>query len=68
MLHCVHQQVTNCVCLLFGAELLMYTGFLELFRWKQLPAAAENDALGVVRVNQNSEIAGQTAKQCWNSL
>lgn len=39
MLHYVHQAVTNCVCLLFLAEQVVYTEFRDLFHWKQLPAA-----------------------------
>lgn len=30
MLHCVHQLVTNCICLLFGAGMDVYIKFLEL--------------------------------------
>lgn len=29
MLHCVHQIVSKCVCLLFGDEQVEYRGFLE---------------------------------------
>lgn len=45
MLHYVHQLVLNCVCLLFAAEQLECSGFLELFLWKALS------------VNQNSNVA-----------
>ncbi len=41
--HYVHQLVANWVCLLFGAEQVVYSRFLELFYWKKLLAAAEND-------------------------
>ncbi len=43
MLHCVHQLVSDFVCLLF-AEQVVYSGFLQLFHWKQLPATAGNKA------------------------
>ncbi len=42
MLHYVHQLVANCVFLLFGGVQVVYSRLLELFHWKQLPAAAEN--------------------------
>lgn len=29
MLHYVHHLVFNCVCLMFGAEQVLYSGFLE---------------------------------------
>ena len=45
------------MCLLFGAEQVVYSGFLEFFLWKQLPAAAQNDAMRALRVNQNSKVA-----------
>ncbi len=45
MLHYVHQLVSNCVCLLFAAEQIVYTGFLELLLWKQLRAATKNDTI-----------------------
>ncbi len=35
MLHYVHQLVANHVCLLFGAEQVVYSEFLEPFHWKQ---------------------------------
>ncbi len=54
MLHYVHQLVSNFICLWFGTEQVVYSGFLELFRWKQQPAVAENNAMKVVRVNKNS--------------
>ncbi len=31
--HDVHQQLSNCVCLLFGAEQVVYSDLLELFFW-----------------------------------
>ncbi len=43
MLHYVHWLVSNCVCLLFGAEQIVYSGFMGGFCWKQLAAAAEVD-------------------------
>ncbi len=46
-----------------GAEQVVYSGFLELFLRKQLTAAAKNDATRTARVNRNSEVAAQTAKQ-----
>ncbi len=46
---------TNC----WDTEQVMFSGFLELF-WKQLPAAAKNDAMRAVRVNQNSKVAGES--------
>ncbi len=57
MLHYVHQLVSNCVCLLFAAEQVVYRGFIELYTCKQLPAVAKNDAVRAVRVNQNSKVA-----------
>ncbi len=45
MLHYVHQLVSNCVCLLFAAEQVVYSWFLELF----LPPKA---TMRAVRVNQ----------------
>ncbi len=44
MLWYVRQLVVNCVCLLLGAQQVVHSGFLEPFHWKQLPAAAGNDA------------------------
>ncbi len=59
MLHRVHQLVTNCVCLWFGAEQEAYSRSLELLSWKLLPAAAENAAENVavsaMRVNQEKQ-------------
>ncbi len=63
MLHCVHQQLSNCVCLPVGAEQLVFSRFLELFHKKLLLAAAENDAIKAVRVNQNSKVVDRTARQ-----
>ncbi len=48
---------------LFVVEQVVYSGFLELFLRKQLPAVAENHAMRAVRVNQNRKIVGQTDKQ-----
>ncbi len=44
MLHNVHQLVANCVCLLFGAEQVVYSGFMKALCCKQLPAVAGNKA------------------------
>ena len=41
MLHHVYHLSTKCVCLLFGADRLAYSGFLEHFSWKHLPAEPE---------------------------
>ncbi len=60
MPHYVHQLVSKCVCLVFAAEQVVYSGFLEIFHWKQLPAAAKNNAMRAVRVNQNSKVAAET--------
>ncbi len=35
MLHYVHQLLSDCVCLLFAAEQVVYSDFLQLFLWKQ---------------------------------
>ncbi len=37
MLHFVHQLVDNRVYLLFGAEQVVYSGFLGAISWKDLP-------------------------------
>lgn len=42
MLHCVYGLVANLVCLLFGAEQAVYSGFVRAFLWTQLPTAAGN--------------------------
>ncbi len=42
MPHYIHQLVVNCICLLFVAEQVVYSGFLQFFHCKQLPAVAEN--------------------------
>ncbi len=44
MLRYVHQLVSNCVCLLFGAGQVVYSGFFELVHWKQLPAVAADES------------------------
>ena len=49
MLHYVHQLVSNCVRLLFGAE--------------QLPAADENSAIRAM--NQNSKVSGAVEEFGW---
>ena len=51
MLLYAHQLIANCVGLPFGNEQVAYSGFLELFLWKQLPAAAENDAMRQGKAN-----------------
>ncbi len=45
MLYYVHQLVADCVCPLFGADQVVYSGYLELFCWKQLHAVAENNTM-----------------------
>ncbi len=69
MLHYVHQLVANFVCLLFGARQVVYSGFLELFRWTQLPAATENkaDESGETVKNRTVKLQG-TADLGDNSL
>ncbi len=42
MLHFLHQQVAKFVCLLFGDGKVAYSKYLQLFCWKQLPAAVKN--------------------------
>ena len=44
---------SDCVCLLFGAEQVGYSGFLLLFHWQQLPDAADNVA---AKVNLNCKV------------
>ncbi len=45
MLNFLHQLVANFVCLPFAAGQVVYSGFIRaFFYWKQLPAAAGNDA------------------------
>ncbi len=58
MAHCVHQLVTNFVCLLFGAEQVEYSEYWELFHWKQGAVLL----MKAVRVKQNSEAAGHKTK------
>lgn len=43
MLDYVYQLVYNSVCLQFGVEQVVQIEFLELIRWKQLPAVVNND-------------------------
>lgn len=55
--HYVYLLVANCVRLLFGAELVVYSGVFRVevfFSWKQLPAVVENNPMREVRGNQNS--------------
>ncbi len=49
MLCFVRYLIANFVCLLFGARQVTYSGGFT----------AENNAMRVVRVNQNSEVAGR---------
>lgn len=58
MLHFVPQLVANCVCLQFGAEQVVCSGFLELLCRKQLPAAAGKETMRPVRGNQNNKVVG----------
>ncbi len=46
--------------MLFGAEQVVYSGFLELFRSQQLPAEA---AMRAVRVNKNRKVVGRAGKR-----
>ncbi len=43
MLHYVHQLLSDCVCLLFAAEQVVYGGFLQLFHWKWRYESAESE-------------------------
>ncbi len=43
MLHYVHQLVANIICLLFGAEQVVYSGFLDRFSLKQRYKSGETD-------------------------
>ena len=63
MLQHAHQLLSNCVWLLVGSGQVAHTGFLELFHWKQLPAAAQNDTVRAMGENQNNKVEGWTAKQ-----
>ncbi len=70
MLHYVHQVVSSCVCLLFGAERVMYSGYLisenSLYTAESrcgLLAVGENNTSKVMRVNQNSKVVAWTANQ-----
>lgn len=63
ILHCFQHLVANSVCLQFGAK-VVYSGYLELFLWKQLSAVAKNNVMRAVRVNQNSKcVARQLNKE-----
>ncbi len=46
MLHYVYELVANFVCLVFGARQIVYSGFLDLIQWKQLPAGNDTDGSG----------------------
>ncbi len=51
MLHYAQKLVSDCGHLLFAAEQVVYSGFLQL---------SENSAMKALRVNQNSKVvAGQ---------
>lgn len=63
MLHYVDQLVSDCVCLPFDVEQVVFSRLSELFHEKQLPAAAKIDAVRFVSVNQNSEFVGGTTKR-----
>lgn len=52
MFHSAHQLAATCVCLLFGAQQVVYFGSLELFCCKKLPAVAKNNPMKVVRLKQ----------------
>ncbi len=56
ILRYVHQLVTNCVCLPFSAEQVVYSGFLEHF-------TLLNNSMRVKGMNQNGKVAGRMAKQ-----
>ncbi len=43
MLHYVHQLLSNCVCQLFAAEQVVYSGFLQLFLWKRRYESADSE-------------------------
>ena len=47
---------------LSGTERVVDSRILELLCWKLLTAAAKNRPMRAMRVNQNSEVVGQTAK------
>ncbi len=61
MLHYVHQLVTNCVCLLFGAEQVVYSGGFRAFSlitaacWKWCYRSSEGEP--------NSKVVGRTAQK-----
>ena len=46
MLHYIQYLLSECVCLLFSAWQVVYSGFLNLFHCEQLPTNAENDSEG----------------------
>ncbi len=60
MLHCVHQLVSNWVCLLFAAEQVVYCGFLELFLAKN--SWLLRQTYSTVRLNQNSKVLSRQNK------
>ncbi len=66
MLHYVHQLVSNCVCLPFGAEQVVYCGFLEHFYWKQQQKWDPHKRGGSA---QNSNVADSKMKtKSWKML
>lgn len=54
MLHYVCQLVSNCVCLRFGAEQVVYSGFLELLT--ENSCLIHLELMKVLRQTQNSEV------------
>ncbi len=58
MFHYVHQLVANSVCLLFGAEQVVYGGFLRAVLLKTAACCSRNNTMRAVSVNQNREAAG----------
>ena len=54
--HVSGHLVAGCVCLLFGAELVVAQWcLLELFHLKRVPSAAEDDALRAVKAKRESK-------------
>lgn len=58
----VHQLVSNYAYLLFGGEQLVYSRFLELFGWQELPVGSGNNSMKAVKVNQTIKVAGNRTK------
>ncbi len=70
MLHRVHQLVANFVCLLFGPELIVYSGLLELlFSLKTagmlMRAVSLNQLLspGAYKGNKGTECTGPSCEE-----